>query len=130
MRLRSCPGVNGFAPFLRGPPTIATSKVPIGGGRAHRPKGRFWGSSVVEAPPHLGEANWGRVRAFYLKQVEISRPRHRPRAAVCAELAVRVVDVGLDGAQGDVQLSRDLPVGFAGGDMPQHLQLALAQGFR
>ena len=46
-------------------------------------------------------------------------------AAAYVELAVEVVDVGLDGAQGDEKLARDLLVRLSAREQPQHLGLSL-----
>src|SRR5919107_5462361 len=64
-----------------------------------------------------------------LEQFELPGPCHRLRAAVRVELAVEVVEVGLDGAHADEELGGDLTVGLAGGYELKDLALALAQVF-
>ena len=64
-----------------------------------------------------------------LDQVQFPRPRQCLGAVVGVELAIEVVNVGLDGALGDEQLFGDLPIGPTGGYEGQHLALALTQGF-
>ncbi len=49
-------------------------------------------------------------------------------AAAGIQLAVEVVDVGLDRARRDEELMCDLLVGPAGGDEGENLQLPLARG--
>jgi hypothetical protein len=64
-----------------------------------------------------------------LEQFELPGPCHRLRAAVGVELAVEVVDVGLDRAHADEELLGDPAVALAGGDELKHLKLPLAQDF-
>src|SRR5919112_4582678 len=64
-----------------------------------------------------------------LEQFELPGPCHRLRAAVRVELAVEVVDVGLDGAHADEQLGGDPAITLAGGYKLQNFELAPAQGF-
>ena len=85
--------------------------------------------------PTCSEHDLRRDRVFrnpgeeVLEQIQLSGPCHRLRAAVRVELAVEVVEVGLDGAHADEELGGDLAVGLAGGYERKDLQLALAQGF-
>ena len=48
-------------------------------------------------------------------------------AAMDAQADVEIVDVRLDGTQGDNELLGDLLIGFAGGDGAQDKNFALAQ---
>src|ERR671911_1902480 len=65
-----------------------------------------------------------------LDQIQIPGAGYSLGAATRLQLAVEVVDVGLDRTQRDEEATCDLPVGLAGGDKPEHLQLALAQRLR
>src|SRR5215208_1096325 len=72
---------------------------------------------------------WGvRAKVTRLEEVHLPGAGYSLGAAARPQLAVEVVDVGLDGADGDEELACDLPVGLAGGDEREHLQLPLAQG--
>src|SRR5215203_186578 len=64
-----------------------------------------------------------------LDQFQLPGPRCRLRAAVRVELAVEVVDVGLDGAHADEEFRGDPTVGLAGGYMPEVLELPLAGAY-
>src|SRR5688572_21208860 len=64
-----------------------------------------------------------------LNEPELSGSRHCLCAAVGVELAVEVVDVGLDRAHADEELCGDPAVTLAGGDELKHLKLAPAQAF-
>ena len=63
-----------------------------------------------------------------LEKAQLSGTSYRPCAAARPKLAVKVVDVSLDGADGDEELACYLPICLAGGDEREHLQLPLAQG--
>src|SRR5215210_4474693 len=60
-------------------------------------------------------------------QPELARPIEGLGTVPCAELAVDVAGVALDGAHGDEELPCCLRVGLARGEYAQHLELALAQ---
>ena len=61
-----------------------------------------------------------------LEEAHLSSTGHRLGAAASPQLAVEVVDVGLDGARRDEELVGYLRVGVAGGDEREHLELPLA----
>ena len=58
----------------------------------------------------------GEKRGWNLQQIELSGLRHSLGAAAHVELGEDVVDVLFDGACGDDELLRDVPVGEAVGD--------------
>src|SRR5215207_1188043 len=64
-----------------------------------------------------------------LDQIQLPGPRHRLCTAARVELAVDVIDMGLDGAHADEELRRDLAVGLADGYELENFELPLAQGF-
>jgi hypothetical protein len=75
-----------------------------------------------------------RGRAFrtpgaLLDQVQLPGSRQGLRTASRVELAVDVVDVGLDRAHADEELGGDLAVGLASGYELKDFELTLAQGF-
>ena len=85
-------------------------------------------------PADLVGADERRSRVFRnpsapLDQIQLLGSRHRLRAAVRVELAVGVVDVGLDGAHAHEELRRDPAGGLAGGYELENFELAPAQGF-
>ena len=56
-----------------------------------------------------------------LQKIELSGLRHSLSAAAHIELGEDVVDVFFDGACGENELLRDVPVGGAGGDQAKHI---------
>jgi hypothetical protein len=64
-----------------------------------------------------------------LDQVQVPGPRDRLRAAARPQLAVEVVEVSLDGAHADEELSGDPTVGLARGHELEYLVLAPTQAF-
>ena len=62
-----------------------------------------------------------------LKQTLLSRPGCSGCAALDAELAEQVGDVGLGRKGADEERLADLGVGLAGRDLAQHIELALGQ---
>src|SRR5215217_607024 len=65
---------------------------------------------------------------FLSDEVQIPGAGQRLGTAARPQLAVETVDVGLDGAHRDAELTGDLLVGIAGGDEREHLELPLAWG--
>ena len=64
-----------------------------------------------------------------LNEPELSGSRHCLCAGARVELAVEVVDVGLDGAHADEELGGDPAVTLAGCYELKHFELPLAEGF-
>ena len=62
-----------------------------------------------------GGGSW-KNRGWNLQKIELSGLRHSLSAAANVELGEDVVDVLFDGACGEDELFRDVPVGEAGGD--------------
>ena len=69
----------------------------------------------------------GQVRLAGLKEVKLTRAHERLGAALHVELAVDVVDVLLDRADGDDQPVGDRLIGMTVGDQAQDFQLAVAE---
>src|SRR3712207_291697 len=84
----------------------------------HRPPGQ----RIRQTPGGL------RNQGIRLEQSQLPGPRDGLCAVAHIELAVNIVYVGLDRAQGDEQIFGDLPVGFSGRDESEYLHLPLAQG--
>ena len=80
----------------------------------------------VEVDPLAGFSDaLSSVRAV-LEETHLSGTGHRLGAAASPQLAVEVVNVGLDRAHRDEELTVDLIVGIAGSDEREHLELPLA----
>ena len=60
------------------------------------------------------------------QEIKLPGARHSLRAVAHAKLAVNILHMGLDGADGDTELQRDRSVGQTGGDEPQHIKLTVA----
>jgi hypothetical protein len=62
------------------------------------------------------------------QQVELGCLSYRRAPAVDPELGVDVLGVGAQGVQGHAELTRDVGAVEVGGEEPEHVQFALAQG--
>src|ERR671917_780167 len=126
-------------------PRLALGKKPnVRPGERHPPKVRLGGRvfrtsgdhafAPTRTPQTFSERVSTAVRCFrypeaLLDQIQLPGACYRLRAAVRVELAVEVVDVGLDRAHADEQLGGDPAVTLAGGYKLQNFELAPAQGF-
>jgi hypothetical protein len=64
----------------------------------------------------VGEREGGSERGVVLQQLKLTRTHERLGTALYAELAIEIVDVALDGADGDDQLVSDRLIGVPSGD--------------
>src|SRR5919107_1512362 len=99
----------------------------------HPPKGRSGGRDRCERTGRCLAISTPSKRIncviVSLNEPELSGSRHCLCAGVRVELAVEVVDVGLDGPHADEELGGDPAVTLAGCYELKHFELPLAEGF-
>ncbi len=95
--------------------TDRISSFVVNRARRQPSKGVSWGVYGGLFSEGTGGGSW-KKRGWNLQKIELSGLRHSLSAAAHVELGEDVVDVLFDGASGEDELLRDVPVGEADGD--------------